>query len=184
MKKFLTIASLLISVNVFAGINMACVTEIPTTSFVAMTEGDETIIRLIHHNGPKYMPIWGNIITPNDLPNIQEAANALYDLGSVLDFKMPAKACEQLDGMLINCFGTQPAVEMGGHQVSLWAVHTSESVEKSFAGEYAYVKSSLSLDVDGKTFHVPMKYSDYECFKANSASELRARLKSKNLFLK
>lgn len=66
------------------------------------------------------MPIWGNIITPNDLPVIQEAANALYDLGSFLEFRMPAKAYEQMDGMLINCFGTQPAVEMGAsHMVSL-----------------------------------------------------------------
>lgn len=184
MKKILTIFSLFLATNAIAAINMGCVTEIPTTSFVAMTDGDDVVIRLIHHNGPKYMPIWGNIITPNDLPTIQEAANDLYDLGSVLDFRMPQKACESLDGMLINCFGTQPPVEIGGHKVSLWAVHTSEVTERSFAGEFAYVKTSMALDIDGKTYHVPMKYSDYECFKDSSSLGLKNRLKSKNLFLK
>lgn len=184
MKKLMAIALLLVTTNAFSAINMGCVTEIPTTSFVAMTEGDDVIIRLIHHNGPKYMPIWGNIITPNDLPVIQEAANALYDLGSFLEFKMPKTACAQMDGMLINCFGTTPTQEIGGHTVSLWAVHTAESVERSFAGEFSNVRTSLALDIDGKSFHVPMKYSDYECFKDSSANGLRTRLKSKNLFLK
>lgn len=186
MKKMLVLASLFLSSTSWAKtpINMACVTEWPTTSFVAFTEADTITVRLIHHNGTKYMPVWNNVITPNDIPIITEAANTLAELGSDLEFKMPASACEKLDGMLISCFGTQPPQDINGHKVSLWSVYTSESFDRSFAGEYAYVYTSLALDVDGKTYYVPMKYGSHECIKDLGKNGLKKHLNSKNLFLK
>lgn len=186
MKKIFALAALVFTQVSFAAtpINMACVTEFPTTSFIAYTEGEDVTVRIIHHNGPKYMPIWSSIITPNDLPTINEAAQALYDLGSLLEFKMPAKACERIDGKLINCFGTQPPVDINGHKVSLWALHTMETNERSFAGEFSWINSSVALEVDGKTFHVPMRYASYECFEGFSKTDLKSKLQAKNLFLK
>lgn len=186
MKKILGLCLLLISNTIWASspINMACVTEFPTTSFVAFTEGEELTIRVIHHNGVKFMPIWNGIITPNDLPTITEAANALYDLGNLLEFKIPVSDCEKMDGTLMNCFSSRPATEINGHLVRLWSVYTLESVEKSFAGEFAWTYTSVGLDVDGKSFYIPMRYASGECFQSLNSSGLKAKALNKKLILK
>lgn len=183
MKLLTALLSLIVSAGASAApMNMACVTEHPTTSFVGVTENDTITFHLIHHNGVKYMPVWSNVLTPNDLPVIQEAANVLSELGNHLTFTMPEKSCE-VDGFMINCFGTQPAQVINGHKVSLWSVYTKFDTETSFAGEYNYIWSSMGLDIDGKTYWVPMKYSNYECFEDWSAKALKTKAKTKKLFL-
>lgn len=185
MKMMTGVLALIMSANVWsAPVNMACITEFPTTSFVALTENDTINFRLIHHNGTKYMPVWNNVITPNDLSIISDAADLLSELGPELNFTMPEKNCEVMDGMLMNCFGNSPEVVMNGHKVNLWAVHTKEVTETSFAGTYEYVITSMALEIDGKTLHVPMKYGSHECFKDFYSKNLRQKIKTKNVFLK
>ena len=183
MKKWIVLLSLVASSSLLAApVNMACVTEYPTTSFVAFSEGGDLNIRLIHHNGVKFMPIWSSIITPNDLPVITETASILSELGNELNFTIPAKACG-VDGMMMNCFGRSEEQVINGHKVNLWSVYTKLENEKSFAGEYNYVWSSLAIDVDGKSYWIPMKYYDYECFQDTSVRGIKAKAAAKNLFL-
>lgn len=183
MKKLFALLSLIASGSLMAApVNMACVTEHPTTSFVAFTEGENINVRLIHHNGVKYMPVWSNIITPNDLPVISETANILSELGNSMNFTIPASSCE-VDGMMINCFGHSGVQEINGHKVNLWAVYTKIENERSFAGEFNSIWSNLAIDVDGKSYWIPMKYYDYECFKEWSAKGIKAKAATKNLFL-
>lgn len=162
MKKLLLVLATIISTTASA-IDFGCVTEIPTTTFVAQTEDDFVQIQLFHHNGVKYAPVWNNLITMNDLPVITERAKLLAELGEHLKFSMPSKNC-QINGNLLNCFGFQPSIEINGHQVSLWSVYTVASTEVSHAGEFNYIEANLALDIDGQTVFVPMKYSDWECF--------------------
>lgn len=183
MKLPALIFSLLFTTNLLAkSINMACVTELPTTSLVALTEGDNLKIRLIHHNGVKYMPVWSNIITPNDIPTITETANILSELGDTMEFNIPVKVCE-VDELMMNCFGKSEIQEINGHKVNLWSVYTKLEAEKSFAGEFNSIWSNLSIDVDGKSYSIPMKYSEDECFKGSSIKDLKAKAVLKKLFL-
>lgn len=165
-------------------VNMACITEFPTTTFIALTEGETINFRLVHHNGTKYMPIWNNVITPHDISVIAEAGKVLSDLGPDISFDMPQDSCEVQDGFLINCFGSSPTVEMGGHQVRMWAAYTKETQDVSFAGVYSYVTTNITLDVDGKSYHIPMRYESRECFKDLFSKNITKKLKSKNLILK
>jgi len=174
MKKLIITLSLLFQTSAWA-IDFGCVTEFPTTTFIAQTVDDYVQIQLIHHNGVKYAPVWNNLITINDISVITEHANTLADLGDYLKFSMPAKSC-QVNGMLLNCFGFQPSITINGHEVSLWSVHTTEQKESSFAGNFDYVTTSLALDIDGKTHFIPMKYQSWECFnnfkKSSAAKKL------------
>ncbi|MBC7714198.1 MAG: hypothetical protein H7177_12715 [Rhizobacter sp.] len=184
MKKILFLFSLLTSSSLLATpVNMACVTEYPTTSFIAMTDGDTINFRLFHHNGVQFMPIWSNVITPNDLPMLNEVAQVLSDLGTDLNFSMPVDSCEVQDGFLINCFGNQPAIDINGHKVALWSVYTKQDTETSFAGEFSNVWTSMAIDVDGKSYYLPMKYSEFECYKDFNGSGIKKYIKSKKLFL-
>lgn len=165
----------LISLNSYA-IEYGCITEHPTTTFIAQTEDDYVQFQLIHHNGVEYAPVWSSLITLNDIPTIQKRAELLAELGDYLKFAMPAKNC-QLNGMQLNCFGTQAPIEMNGHKVSLWSVYTSETHESSHAGEFDYIITTMALDIDGETAFVPMKYANYECFNG-----FRKRAEFKKLF--
>lgn len=172
MKKLVIAALSLFQASAFA-IDFGCVTEYPTTTFIAQTVDDYVHLQLIHHNGVKYAPVWHNLITINDLSTISEHANRLADLGDHLKFSMPADKC-QMNGRQLYCFGFQPSVTINGHEVSLWAAYTAEHSESSHAGDYSYITTTLALDIDGKTHFVPMKYADYECyqnFKKTSAAK-------------
>ena len=183
MKMMTGLLTLALTTKLWAApINMSCITDYPTTSFIAQTENDIITFKLIHHNGVRYMPIWNNIITPNDISFISEAAELLADLGTDFNFKMPQKNCVVMDGMLFNCFGNSPVVEMNGHKVSMWAVYSREVTETSFAGTFNYVLTSMALDIDGKIQHVPMKYESHECTKEVYSQDLKNKLKIKNIF--
>jgi hypothetical protein len=172
MKKALLALIALTSLNSFA-IDIGCVTEQPTTTFIAETADDYVQFQLIHHHGVGYAPVWSSLITLNDIPTIQKRAELLAELGDYLKFSMPAKNC-QLNGMKLNCFGSQPPIEMNGHKVSLWSVYTSEVHESSHAGDYDYITTNLALDIDGETAFVPMKYANYECYSGlKKKSELK-----------
>lgn len=160
---------LIIFAQPLCAIDYGCITEEPTTSFVAQTVGDHVQFQLIHHNGVKYAPVWNNLITLHDLSVVTEQANLLAELGDYLKLAMPTKNC-QISGMQLNCFGTMPPVNINGHEVSLWAVYTVERHESSSAGDFSYIITNLALEVDGKSMFVPMKYADWECsnqFKQN-----------------
>lgn len=175
MKKTLLALLALTSLNTYA-IDFGCVTEHPTTTFLAQTEDDYVQIQLIHHNGVKFAPVWNSLITINDIYTIKEKAELLADIGNYLKFSMPADKC-QMNGLQLNCFGSQPPVEMNGHKVSLWSVFTSEIHESSHAGEYDYITTTLALDIDGETAFVPMKYANYECYNG-----FKKKTEFKNLF--
>ena len=130
------------------------------------------------------MPIWNNVITPNDLSVIAETGKLLSDLGPDISFSMPVESCEVQDGFLINCFGSSPTTEMGGHQVRMWSAYTKETQDVSFAGVYSYVTTNIALDIDGKSYHIPMRYGSDECVKDLFARNITKKLKSGNLILK
>ncbi|MFA6238608.1 MAG: hypothetical protein WC635_14840 [Bacteriovorax sp.] len=162
----------LFSTNLFAtDLNLGCVTEIPTTSLIAQTKDGVVEFNLIHHNGVKYMPIHNGVITPYDLETLSTRADILADLGDNLVFTMPASAC-QVDGVLFNCFGAQPAQNIGGHQVSIWAAYSSTYDDVSLIGIFPFVTTNLAIEVDGKSYYLPMRYNQAECFKDFKKSKL------------
>lgn len=174
MKKTLMALLALTSLNVHA-IDFGCVTEYPTTTFIAQTADDYVQFQLIHHNGVEYAPVWGSLLTLHDIATIQKKAELLAELGDYLKFAMPAKNC-QMNGMKLNCFGTQPPIEINGHKVSLWSVYTAENHDSSHAGEFDYITTNLALEIDGETAFVPMRYSNYECY-----TDFSQRMKFKKL---
>lgn len=170
--KYLLLTFVLFSSSLFADeLNMGCVTEIPTTTMIAQTKDGVVNFQLIHHNGVKYMPIHSGVITPNDLGTLSDRASILADLGDNLEFTMPASAC-QVDGVLFKCFGAQPAQSIGGHQVSIWSAYSSQYDDASMMGIYSYVTTTLAIDIDGKSFYLPMKYFQNECFKDFNKNKL------------
>jgi hypothetical protein len=163
--------SFFFSFSVFAvDLNLACMTETPTTTLVVQTKNGIVQFDLYHHFGVKYMPIHSGVITPNDLGTLSDRASLLADLGDHLTFTIPSDSC-QMDGMIFNCFGSQPASTIGGHKVSFWSAYSTTYDEVSSAGIYSYVTTNLGIEVDGQTLFLPMKYFGEECYKEFSANQ-------------
>lgn len=165
MKTLLLICTFLSSLTSFASdkMDMACVTEFPTTSFVVREDGDTVIVEVFHHNGTGYMPIFDGLATPNDIATLASQAQTLASLPTVQRYEWPRTKCDIQDEMIESCFGSTDTQEMNGRKVKAWAFSSSWVMEKSFAGKFNSRKVVLNIDVDGKSFSVPMKYAENEC---------------------
>ncbi|WP_374029991.1 hypothetical protein [Bdellovibrio bacteriovorus] len=165
MKNLFILATLLFSLDSFASgkMEMACITEYPTTSFLIREVNSTVIVEVFHHNGPKYMPIFDGVATPNDVSLLAQKASVLTSLPTILRFEWPRSKCAIQNGLIMNCLGSTEAQDINGHKVKAWSFHSSETVDTSFAGKYLSYKLALDLDIDGQSYSVPMKYQEAEC---------------------
>ncbi len=144
-------------------INLLCMTEIPTTSFVVRDVEENTVVEVFHHNGTKYMPIFDGVATPNDVPTLVQKAQILSDLGNYMRFEWPREKCKKQEDLVSECFGSTEVQDLYGHKVKAWLFDSSLLMEKSLAGKFNSYKVTLNLDVDGQSLSIPMKYDVSEC---------------------
>lgn len=171
MKSILIFTFLLTSLASAADLNLGCVTETPTTTFIAETKNGIVQFDFIHHFGVKYMPIHNGVVTPNDLGTLSDRASLLTSLGDHLTFTMPAENC-QSDGVLFDCFGSQPSVEINGHQVNIWAAYNTTYSETSLSsGTFNYVTTNLAIKIDGQSLFLRMKYFEADCYQQFSKNK-------------
>lgn len=143
--------------------DMTCVTEFPTTSFVIREIGDRVNVQVIHHNGSQYMPIFDGLATPHDLTTLAARAKVLTSLPTHQTFEWPRTKCEIQEEMIQTCMGSTDTQELNGHQVSAWSLSSSWSTEKTAYGKFNSRKVNLNITVDGQSYSIPMKYSEEEC---------------------
>ncbi len=147
-------------------LDVICITEYPSTTFIVREEGSKVRVKMIHHNGTQYMPIWGSLVTPADLPVLQKAANVLIPLGNSVEFTMDKKLCQLSSDFLFACVGRGDDFELNGVKVHPWAISSSEVTEQSALGTFAKRTMDLRLEIDGKSYSYPMNYYPTECFRS------------------
>jgi len=144
--------------------DMACMTEFPSTTFVVREQGDTVIVEVFNHNGPQYMPVFDGVATPNDMALLQSKANVQSKLYTIQRFEWPRSRCKIEDKMVKTCMGNTDEQDQNGLKVKGWSFSSSEVTEKSFAGTYTSYKLSVDFSIDGKSYSIPMKYSPNECY--------------------
>jgi hypothetical protein len=156
---------------------LTCMTEPPTTTFGIWREGEEMIVRAIHHFGARFAPSFNGIYTPNDIPYLAEQAKLVLKMPAITTFHWPLKNCS-LKGEVLKCFGTDDVQEgEGGAKLKPFGVHTAVSTEETIAGKHEYTTVSLNFDVDGKSGpRLEMKYPKGQC--ARGDSEMMHRVKA------
>ena len=105
MKQILTILILLSPLVTFSkstdkkdqgvSLNMKCVTEFPTTSYLAKTEGEIVTVEMIHHNGTRFMPVYSGNVTPDDIPEITKRSELLQKLGERVEVTFKKENCNK-----------------------------------------------------------------------------------------
>lgn len=146
-------------------IELTCMTEWPTTSFVVSTEGEEVLARVVHHNGSGYAPAIVGTFTPNDLPILAERAALVRKMKNDMTFRWPRKNCKKLGEMIIQCFNSGDVQEgEGGAKIAPFALYSNARVEDGIAGRQETNSVAMSFDVDGATgASIEMIYSKGGC---------------------
>lgn len=148
-----------------ANINMSCVTEFPSTSFFVRQYDKEVKVRVIHHNGVKFAPIWSGLITPHDISTITEAADSVAKLGDEFEITWKRDACNADSEMFFQCVGqAQDFTTATGEKVHPWAISVYDVTENSIYGEFKKKSISLRFNVDEKSNQITMDYYPKDCF--------------------
>lgn len=164
--RFLSFVSIILASSFsYAGSKMelACVSEFPTTSFIMTDMGASVTLEVFHHNGVKYAPIFDGVITSNDLPLISSQGKASNSLGTYQTFEWKKEQCQKTGDLLIYCTGATTEQMIEGQKVNAWSFYTSAQVDTSALGVFKHNRVSLSLQVNGENVTVPMRYYDGEC---------------------
>lgn len=142
----------------------SCVTSYPTTSFVLKTEGTEAVLKIIHHNGVKYMPIHEGIITPSDLNYLKQKSEVLTKMGDQTEFRFPLDRCKKYGEGIMSCSGGERKT-VGGVEMEALSINTAKIQHQTY--DYNFTMYQVTLAVKITDFNpvqdVTMKYDHSEC---------------------
>jgi hypothetical protein len=171
MKKILTaLTALLVSASASA-LTVACVTEWPTTSVYGFTEGDEFVVKVFHHNGEKYLPLYTGIITPNDLPQLQRKAELFTKLGRLYEFRYDLKDCTRVSDDIVSCIRGKET-EINGIRFRPFAMYTKRINTEYDLGSYEQIEVAFLLDFNGESQFFSMQYMKNECLQEKKAEKI------------
>ena len=143
---------------------VSCNTESPTTSADVSEDVANDVFRIMwtHHYGTKYMPIHNYVVTPQDLPLLQEKATALAALGSKFTMEFPRSKCRWASPKVFQCFSGNTKI-INGISVRSVSFHTSYSKKESIAGNIEIMTLHATLNLDGKSYSFGMDYNPKFC---------------------
>lgn len=144
-------------------IELSCITEYPTTSFIIGTNNDEVIVRMINHNGMKYTPAITGVFTPNDLKLLTERAALAQKLNPDMRFRFNRSTCEKGPGFSFYCLGVKEPQTVNGAKVESLYISVSKTTTESVDFTTVNHIVRLSLRIDGKDVPIEMHYLEPDC---------------------
>ncbi|MGE3758695.1 MAG: hypothetical protein AB7H97_13115 [Pseudobdellovibrionaceae bacterium] len=134
-------------------VNLKCVTEMPTTSYLASTEGEKVKVTMIHHNGTKYMPIYSGNLTPSDIPEMQKRSEILQKLGERVEIVFEKKNCNRYGAGLYSC-GMGQIESKSGIKVESVGLLTRVSTDRLYDIVFEKNTVSLTVYIDGRNYSI------------------------------
>ena len=170
MLHFLTALVLLASLDVQArsslpqGAQFTCQTEIQSTSmsFSTRPETKGFRLRVTHHNGPEWMPIYKGVIAMNNLETLKERGRKLNQMGQQYSFEFQEKDCELIEGHEINCYLKGP-IQIGELNLQSVTLHNYSSNTRILGFDFKTEIVSLALTIDNVTVYQTMDYNTQDC---------------------
>ncbi len=144
-------------------LDLLCITEFPTTSFIGQTESGKFKVRLVHSNGVKYMPIHAGLVTIEDLKIISQKAEILKNLGEISEFEFDIKSCEVFKDGTFRCGNGNKFTGENGTVFELNSLYSQKSSHRFQDIQYEKIQLTAYFLVKGESYFVAMDYSEYEC---------------------
>lgn len=140
-----------------------CITETPTTSFIGFTNKDKLKVRLVNSFGVKYMPISSSLITFNDLDLIKQRGQALQVLGSDSTFEFDLSRCQVFKDDNFSCLGNDKFKTESGEEVEAVQISSSRHSVKFNDMKYEQIQITASFKIRGEYQDMMMRYGLDEC---------------------
>lgn len=145
-------------------LQILCITEFPTTSFIGHSVNKKMSLRFVNSNGIQYMPISSSLITSHDLKVLAARAEALKNLPEEIEFPIDLNKCIVYADQTFFCHGGNAQFQdLLGELVTVEAVYSSQIKTKFQNYTYEQVQVSISFRIKGESYTVSMNYSPFEC---------------------
>lgn len=157
--RFMILISIIFSLQAQAvsqegvALNLKCVTQAPTTSYVAKTEGDKIYMSVVHHNGTAYMPIFNGNITPSDLPLLKEHSELLQKLGERIEITFDKANCNSYGSGLYSC-GLGKVTSKTNVPVERASFLTKVVTESVFDVRFEKIVASVGVYIDSRYYKI------------------------------
>lgn len=144
-------------------LDLLCMTEFPTTSFIGETINNRFNVRFVNSNGVKHMPIHSGLVTIEDIKLLEKRAEVLKNLDDVAEFSFDVKSCTVYQDQTFRCANGSSFKTKNGTEFEVYSIRSS--LVKMFFSDFQYdqVQISVSFIVKGETYDVPMSYGASEC---------------------
>jgi len=153
--------------------SLNCVTEYPTTSFVAQTENNIINVVMVNHNGKEFLPIHSGIITIYDLIFLQSKAEALSELPKELNFSFTPEQCQLFSDETFTCYKNFKADSANAVLVPI-SLQSMNITTQVGGNTYKEREVSIGLSNGTYTYNVNMRYTLDEC-QINSLSSTQTK---------
>jgi len=144
-------------------LNLLCITEFPTTSFVGFSGAGKIDIRFVNSNGVGYMPIHSGLITINDIELLKKRAEVLKNIPDVNEFSFDLKNCEVYQDQTFRCANGTSFKGKDGKEMIPFSL-SSIKHKKTFSDfRYEETEIMLGLEIDKENYFINMTYAPHEC---------------------
>jgi hypothetical protein len=151
------------SIVVPQDMNVLCISEMPTTSFIGFSNEDSIGVRLVNSNGVDYMPISSNLVTIKMVPTLQKSAELLKNIGEEKELIFKLKDCKIYPDETFLCFSKQKITGDDGQLIDVVSLSSSKSQINSMGIEYKRVQITVRFKINDENHEVSMNYQPVEC---------------------
>lgn len=144
-----------------------CISGLPTSTFIlekSPEKANTMLLKMIHHNGIPFMPIFQGIVVPNDLQYLKDKVEVMGKLGDYVTFEFPSEYCKKYDDQVYSCsHGSSQFID--GVEYQAFSLTTSVMTRKVYEYNWTYNRVTLMVYISG---HAPveeftMDYYENEC---------------------
>lgn len=144
-------------------LDILCITEYPTTSFISFQEGSRLRVRFVNSNGVGYMPIHSGLVTINDIETLKKRAEVLKNIADVNEFYLNMEDCEVFKDGTFRCRGRTSFPGVNGEQIKVFSLSSNKQLIAFSDYHYVATDILLGLEIDKETYFITMTYTADEC---------------------
>ncbi len=144
--------------------DLLCVTEFPTTSFIGETVEGRLKVQLINSNGVNYMPIHSGLLTIADVELLKQRAEVLKNVGDLAEFSFDLKNCTVYEDQTFRCSNGSEFSGVNGDKISVQSLNSSKQTTHYMGMSFPKTQIQLYVMINNEMLQIAMDYhSNHEC---------------------
>jgi hypothetical protein len=139
-----------------------CETELPSTTFEAVSTKSSVQLKVDHHFGLDSIPVQIGVVTANDFPYLQAKAEVLKKLGESFQVEFKPENCESFGEHLYSCF-SRDTIRINGAEIHGYSFLTRVVTSKVYQYSFKTTQMVFSFIYQSMNYDLPMAYGPGEC---------------------